>query len=94
VLAKLDINHRLESRPSRRVDRAAGHQDLGEQLALRPGPGAECRDELVLVDKADLQGEQPEKQVARRLGGGRHGNLIPSIKWPRRADFVSAPISK
>jgi hypothetical protein len=94
VLAKLDINHRLESRPARPVNRPAGHQDLSEELALRPGPGAESGDKLILVDEADLQGEQPEKQVARRLGGVRHGKLIPSNTWPRRADVVSAPIAE
>ena len=55
------------------VDRAAIDEDLGQGLPLGPRPGAEGGDELVLVDQADLQREQPEEQVARRLVASGHG---------------------
>ena len=55
------------------VEVARGDQVLGQRPGLVARPGLEGGDELALVDQPVLEGEQAEEQVARRVGGRKHG---------------------
>ena len=61
VKLEMLIGHRDEERPTLLVDCPAIDEDLGQGPALGPGPRREGGDQLVLVDQAILQREQPEK---------------------------------
>ncbi len=90
VQLELLLRHAGEERAALGVDRALFDEDLGEGLALVPGPGSEGGEELLLVDQADLQPEQPEEQVARRLITSSHGRRSPRVT--RRGRLAGAAV--
>ena len=65
---KMHGGNGLNSGSARGIEVSELDQVVGQLAALIAGPGRECREQRPLVDQAVLEGQQAEKQIARRVG--------------------------
>ncbi len=72
------------------VDRAPIDEDLGQGPGPRSRPGPEGPDQLILVNQANLQGQQPKQEIPRRLVDSGHERWLPIAGGPEQAGRVDA----
>jgi hypothetical protein len=76
VFLQVPRHQGLDGRSVVDVEVAQRNEVVGQRARLVEGPGLEGGDELALVDQTDLEGQHPEEQVTRGVGGAQHGGHL------------------